>query len=196
MATLEVSATETKPQIVQREGCCRSCTCCDCLWLVKNVEGWFKILEFFTTFLSFVILSAFPGSNKSQYEFHVFVATTACIFVVLHILLRIFHLYEKMPEVLIRPRVGFYCCIIAVGVLLISSGVVMAYSGNIDSLKASAALGFIAAILFACEAVWLYICSRRAASQNATNRTVDEEEVRDDFIQPSRPDYQTLRVLR
>ena len=186
-STVQASKTATTVVVRESEGRCGCCRVCDWLWLVKNVEGWFKILEFFTTFLSFVILSAWPGSYNTQYEFHVFAATTACIFVVLHILLRVFHLYEKMPAVLIQPRVGFYCCILAVIVLLISSSVVFGYSDGIGALRASAALGFMAVILFAVEAVWLYIYSRRAARQASQTRTT--EEVRDDFVQPSRPDY-------
>ena len=69
--------------------------CCDILWIVTTMEGWLKLVEAIMTLLTFSILASHPYSYLTEFEYLVFVATTAFIFVVLHIVLRITHLFEK-----------------------------------------------------------------------------------------------------
>lgn len=167
-----------------------SCSCCDVLWLVTTKEGWLKLIEAIMTFLTLVIVSAFPGSYKAEYEFLIFVATTAFIFVVLHIILRMTHLFEKLPPVMTQPLIGLIGCFLAALALLIGSAVVFDRGDtyNIKTLKASAICGFISAILFFLEGIYFVILYRRAPRRYAEQKTTDEEKP-DDFVQPSGPEY-------
>ena len=103
-----------------------SCSCCVVLWVVTTKEGWLKLIEAIMTFLTFVILLSFPGSYKAEYEFLIFVATTAFVFVVLHIILRMVHVFEKLPAVLRHPILGIVGCFLAALALLIGCGIVFA----------------------------------------------------------------------
>lgn len=167
-----------------------SCGCCDPLWIVTTKEGWLKLVEAILTFLTFVIVSSFPGSFRAEYEFLIFVATTAWIFVMLHILLRITHIFEKLPPVLTQPLLGMIACFFAALALVIGSGVVYAKGKdyNIGELKASGICGFLSALFFFCEGVYFVFRYRRAPKHRAQEKPVEDIEA-DDFVQPSKPAY-------
>jgi len=168
-----------------------SCSCCDVLWIVTTIEGWLKLVEAVVTFLTFVILSSWPGSFKAEYEFLIFVATAAFIFVVLHIILRMVHLFEKLPAVLRHPILGIVGCFLVALALLIGSAIVFDkgkefYKG--DKLKASGICGFISTVLFFCEGLYYVFLYRRLPKRRAEEK-VTEEGHDDDFVQPSKAAY-------
>ena len=167
-----------------------SCSCCDFLWIVTTAEGWLKLVEAILTFLTFVIVSSFPGSYKAEYEFLIFVGTTTFVFVVLHIILRMTHLFEKLPPALRHPILGLVGCFLASLALLVGSAVVYAKgdSYNISTLKASGICGFLSAFLFFCEGMYFVILFRRV--QKRGKEQVPAEDVQaDEFIQPSKAEY-------
>ena len=167
-----------------------NCSCCDFLWIVTTVEGWVKLVEAILTFLTFVIVASFPGSYKAEYEFLIFVGTTAFVFVVLHIILRMTHLFEKLPPALLHPVIGLVCCFVASLALLIGSAVVYAKGDeyNFDTLEVSGICGFLSAFLFLCEGIYFVIRYRRAPKPD--KKQVPTEDVQgDDFVQPSNAEY-------
>lgn len=165
-----------------------SCSCCDVLWIVTTKEGWLKLVEAIMTFLTFVILSSFPGSYKPEYEYLIFVATAAFIFVVLHIILRMIHVFEKLPAVLRHPILGMVGCFLATLALLIGSAVVFAKGKDYDELKASGICGFISTVLFFCEGLYFVFLYRRLPKRRADEKAT-EDGLADDFVQPTKPAY-------
>ena len=182
MADQDVEKTTTTRQC--------SCSCCDPMWIVTTKEGWLKLIEAIMTFLTFVIVSSFPGSFRAEYEFLIFVATTAFVFVVLHIILRMTHLFEKLPPALTQPLLGMIGCFLAALALLIGAGIVFGKGKdyNIGELEASGICGFISALLFFCEGVYFFILYRRAPKRRAEEKPTEEIQA-DDFVQPSKPAY-------
>jgi tellurite resistance protein TehA-like permease len=148
------------------------------MWLVETFEGWLKMLQWITTFLAFVILVARLEhlSYYPEYDFMVFVGVTAFVFVTIHIILKLTHLFEKLPTFLRHPIVGIGCCILAVVAFLSSSSVVLYYSYKIGSLEASAACGFIAMFLFLIEAIYIY-CRSKRQQRDATQSSKTVEKV-------------------
>lgn len=156
------------------------CGCCDCMWLVGTCEGWVKLLQWISTFLAFVIICAGLGkyySSLPEYDFMVFVGVTAFVFITIHIILKLTHLFERLPVVLIHPYVGVVCCLLAVVAFLSASSVVFAYSYGQGYLVASAACGYIAMFLFLFEALYLFCKGRRQRSQGTTESTKTVETV-------------------
>lgn len=149
------------------------CGCCDLLWPFTTIEGWFKVLEFITTFLCFVILSTYHESGRAYFEFLIFVGTTAWIFVILHIFLRMTHIYEKLPYVLIQPLVGFVLLGVGILAFLIASSVALGYAYDRSVITAAAVFGYITMFLFIAELVWKFIRYRRntTTSSQTTTRT-------------------------
>ena len=162
-----------------------SCSCCDFLWIVTTKEGWLKLVEALMTFLTFVILSSFPGSYKAEYEFLIFVATAAFVFVVLHIILRMVHVFEKLPAVLRHPILGMIGCFLAALALLIGSAVVFAKGKDygLNELEASGICGFISTVLFFCEGVYFFVIYRRLPKRHAEKMM--ESGQGDDFVEPA-----------
>ena len=185
MADAEATTTATESQ----RKC--SCSCCDVRWIVTTKEGWLKLVEAIMTFLTFVILSSWPGSYKAEYEFLIFVATAAFIFVVLHIILQMVHLCEKLPAVLRHPILGFGGCFLAALALLIGSAIVFDKGRHFmegDKLKASGICGFISAVLFFCEGLYFVFLYRRLSKRHAEEKVTEEGQA-DVFVQPSKPAY-------
>lgn len=159
------------------------CGCCDWMWLIATVEGWLKILQWITTFLSFVIILAhfnFPitlYAHLPEYNFMLFVAITSWIFVTLHIFLKLPHLFEKLPAFLLHPILGVVFCLVGAVAFLIASSVVLAYHRYQPELKAAAASGYIAMFLFILEALYIFCRGRRAAlSETTETKTVESVE--------------------
>ncbi|XP_020915159.1 uncharacterized protein LOC110252663 [Exaiptasia diaphana] len=147
------------------------CGCCDLLWPVTTIEGWFKLLEFITSFLCFVILSSYHESGRPYFEFLIFVGTTAWIFVILHIFLKVTHIYEKLPYVLIQPLVEFVLLGVGIFSFLLASSVAFGYAFNRDVIIAAAAFGYITMVLFAVELVWKFLRYRRNPPEREAPRT-------------------------
>lgn len=152
------------------------CGCCDLLWPFTTIEGWFKVLQFITSFLCFVLLSSYHESGRPFFEFLIFVGTTAWIFVILHIVLKMTHIYEKLPYVLIQPLVTFV--LLGVGILsfLIASSVALGYAYSRGIILASAACGYITMFLFVGELIWRFFLYRRGTT--TTRQTTRTENVR------------------
>ena len=131
-------------------------SCCDMLWIVTTVEGWLKLVEAIMTLLTFSILAAHPISFRAEYEYLIFVATTAFIFIVLHIILRITHLFEKLPSPLTHPSIGLVGCFLASLALLVGSAISFARGEEYgeSSLKSSGICGFTSTALFFLEGVY------------------------------------------
>ena len=131
-------------------------SCCDMQWIVTTKEGWLKLVEAIMTLLTFSILAAHPISYRAEYEYLIFVATTAFVFVVLHIILRITHLFEKLPSPLTHPSIGLVGCFLASLALLVGSAVSLArgVEYNVDGLRSSGICGFISTVLFFLEGVY------------------------------------------
>ena len=147
--------------------------CCDVQWIVSTKEGWVKLIEAIMTFITFVAVSSFPGSYETEYEFLIFVATAAFIFVVLHIILRVVHVFEKLPAVLRHPILGMAGCFLAALTLLIGSAIVFAkgkqYYDYFEALEISGICGFISTGLFFCEGVYFFFRYRlRRTEENTT----------------------------
>ena len=136
---------------------------CDMLWIVTTMEGWLKLVEAIMTLLTFSILASDPYSYLTEYEYLVFVATTAFIFVVLHIVLRITHLFEKLPSPLTHPLIGLVGCFLASLALLVGSAISFARGEQYypSSLKSSGICGFISTALFFFEGVYYIFLYRR-----------------------------------
>ena len=98
-------------------------SCCDMLWIVTTMEGWLKLVEAIMTLLTFSILASHPISYRDELEYLIFVATTTFIFVVLHIVLRITHLFEKLPSPLTHPLIGLVGCFLTSVALLVGSAI-------------------------------------------------------------------------
>ncbi|XP_044163209.1 uncharacterized protein LOC122947724 [Acropora millepora] len=156
--------------------------CCDMLWIVTTKEGWLKLVEAIMTLLTFSILAAHPISIRAEYEYLIFVATTTFVFVVLHIVLRITHLFEKLPSPLTHPLIGLVGCFLASLALLVGSAISFARGEEHgeSSLKSSGICGFISTALFFCEGVYFIFLYRRL-SRRGGKAEVKEE---DDFVQP------------
>ena len=167
----------------QQAGCL-----CDFLWIVITIEGWLKLVEAIMTFLTFVIMSSFPGSFRAEYEFLICVATAAFVFVVLHIILRMVHVFEKLPEVLRHPILGMVGCFLAALALLIGSAIAFAKGQdyNFNALEASGICGFTSSVLFFCEGVYFFFLYRRLPRPRAEGNTTKEDEA-DGFVPPSHP---------
>lgn len=168
--------------------------CCDVQWIVSTKEGWIKLVEAIVTFLTFVILSSFPGSNIAQFEFLIFVATAVFIFVVLHIILRITHVFEKLPAELRHPILGMGGCFLAALALLIGSAIVFAkwkeyagYGKYFDELEASWICGFITAGLFFCEGAYFLCLYRRLTTLRRAEENMTEKGEADVFVPPLNP---------
>ncbi|KAL9952892.1 hypothetical protein ACROYT_G040221 [Oculina patagonica] len=186
MADVEANTTTTTTE----RKC--SCSCCDVLWVVTTKEGWLKLVEAIMTFLTFVIMSSWPYTSDFQPgEFLIFVATTAFVFVVLHIILRMVHLFEKLPAALRHPILGIVGCFLVALLLLIGSAIVFAkgkpYS-NLEELEASGVCGFISTVLFFLEGLYYVFLYRRLPKHRAEEKPTEEVQV-DDFVQPSKPAY-------
>lgn len=184
MADAEATTTTTERKC--------SCSFCDVLWIVTTKEGWLKLIEAIMTFLTFVILSSVPGTaGQGVYEFLIFTATAAFIFVLLHIVLRMIHVFEKLPEVLRHPILGIVGCFLAALVLLIGSAIVFAKGREhyIKELEASGACGFISTVLFFFEGLYYVFLYRRLPKRRAAEKHAEDFQA-DDFVQPSKPaDY-------
>ncbi|XP_044163208.1 uncharacterized protein LOC114957800 isoform X3 [Acropora millepora] len=156
--------------------------CCDMLWIVTTKEGWLKLVEAIMTLLTFSILASHRFSYLTELEYLIFVATTAFIFVVLHIVLRITHLFEKLPSPLTHPLIGLVGCFLASLALLVGSAISFARGEEHgeSSLKSSGICGFISTALFFCEGVYFIFLYRRL-SRRGGKAEVKEE---DDFVQP------------
>ena len=167
-----------------------SCSCCDVLWIVTTKDGWLKLIEAIMTFLTFVICAAFPNTNKPEYEFLIFVATTLFILMVLYIILGTTHLLEKLPPDLRHPIIGVVFCSLAFLTLVIGSGIVFARGSdfNIRTLEAAGICGFISSALFFFEGVYYFILYRRAPRRHA-EQEIPQEEQPGDLPQPSKPEY-------
>ena len=159
---------------------------CDILWIVTTMEGWLKLVEAIMTLLTFSILASHWMSYVygAEYEYLIFVATTAFIFVVLHIVLRITHLFEKLPSPLTHPLIGLVGCFLASLALLVGSAISFArgeeyYGQRANKLKSSGICGFISSALFFFEGVYFVFLYRRL-SRRGGKETVKEE---DDFVQ-------------
>jgi len=159
---------------------------------VTTKEGWLKLVEAVMTFLTFVILSSWPGSYKAEYEFLIFVATAAFIFVVLHIFLRVVHLFEKLPAVLRHPILGIVGCFLAALALLIGSAIVFGQGKDFGKyggkLKASGMCGFISTVLFFCEGLYYVFLYRRLPKRRAEEKVTEEGQA-DNLVQPAQPAY-------
>ena len=165
--------------------------CCDVLWIVATKEGWIKLIEAIVTFLTFVILSSFPGSNIAEFEFLIFVATAVFIFVVLHIILRVTHVFEKLPAVLRHPILGMGGCFVAALGLLIGSAIVFAkwkdYGSYFEELEISGICGFISTGLFFCEGVYFFFLFRRLSRLHRSEENMAEKGEADVFVPPLKP---------
>ena len=165
--------------------------CCDVQWIVSTTEGWIKLVEAIVTFLTFVILSSFPGSSIAQFEFLIFVATSVFIFVVLHIILRVTHVFEKLPAELRQPILGMGGCFLAALALLIGSAIVFAKRKeghyHFVELEASGICGFISAGLFFCEGVYFFCLFRRLTTLRRTEENMTEKGEADVFVRPLNP---------
>ena len=157
-------------------------SCCDMLWIVTTMEGWLKLVEAIMTLLTFSILASHPISYRDELEYLIFVATTAFIFVVLHIVLRITHLFEKLPSPLTHPMIGLVGCFLASLFLLVGSAIsfVQYHHYLYGSLKSSGICGFISTALFFFEGVY-YIFLYRELSRRGKKEELLEEH---DFVQP------------
>ena len=120
------------------------------------MEGWLKLVEAIMTLLTFSILASHPISYRDELEYLIFVATTAFIFVVLHIVLRITHLFEKLPSPLTHPLIGLVGCFLVSLALLVGSAIsfVQYHHYPYGSLKSSGICGFISTALFFFEGVY------------------------------------------
>ena len=156
--------------------------CCDTLWIVTTKEGWLKLVEAIMTLLTFSTLASHPISTRAEYEYLIFVATTTFFFVVLHIVLRITHLFEKLPSPLTHPLIGLVGCFLASLALLVGSAVSFARGKEYYEiiLKSSGIFGFISTALFFFEGVY-YIILYRRLSRRGGKAEVKEE---DDFVHP------------
>lgn len=150
--------------------------CWDPRWIITTNEGWLKLVEAILTFLTFVILSSFPGSFRAEYEFLIVVATTAWVFVMLHIFLRITHIFEKLPPVLTQPLLGMIACFLAALALVIGAAVVYSrgkgYEGG-GTLEASGIFGFLSAGLFFCEGVYFVFRYCRVPEHRAQEKPTE-----------------------
>lgn len=168
-----------------------SCSCCDILWIVTTKEGWLKLIEAIMTFLTCVICAAFPNpTDKLEYEFLIFAATTLFILMVLYIILGTTHLLDKLPPALRHPILGVVFCSLAFLSLVIDSGIVFARGSDFHNrtLEAAGICGFISSALFFFEGVYYFILYLRAPRRHAEQK-VPQEEQPGDFQQPSTPEY-------
>ncbi|XP_015754474.1 PREDICTED: uncharacterized protein LOC107334090 [Acropora digitifera] len=156
--------------------------CCDTLWIVTTKEGWLKLVEAIMTLLTFSILASHPYSFLTELEYLVFVATTAFIFVVLHIVLRITHLFEKLPSPLTHPLIGLVGCFLASLALLVGSAISFAAGEKYydNTFKSSGICGFISTALFFFEGVYFIFLYRRLSRRGGKAELQEEE----DFVQP------------
>ena len=154
--------------------------CCDMLWIVTTKEGWLKLVEAIMTLLTFSILASHPSSYRAEYEYLIFVATTALIFVVLHIVLRITHLFEKLPSPLTHPLIGLVGCFLASLALLVGSAIPFARGEQYGyrSLRISGICGFISTALFFFEGVYFIFLYRRLSRRGR------KAEMKEDLPQP------------
>jgi len=156
--------------------------CCDMLWIVTTKEGWLKLVEAIMTLLTFSILASHPISYRAEYEYLIFAATATFVFVVLHIVLRITHLFEKLPSPLTHPLIGLVGCFLASLALLVGSAISFARGEEYrqSSLKSSGICGFISTALFFFEGVYFIFLYRRLSRRRGKAEVKEE----DDFVQP------------
>ena len=163
--------------------------CCDMLWIVTTMEGWLKLVEAIMTLLTFSILASHPfimmDVESAEYEYLIFVATTTFVFVVLHIVLRITHLFEKLPSPLTHPLIGLVGCFLVSLALLVGSAISFArgeqyYSQSANKLKSSGICGFISTALFFFEGVYYIFLYRRLSRRGKKEELLGEH----DFVQP------------
>ncbi|PFX17693.1 hypothetical protein AWC38_SpisGene25825 [Stylophora pistillata] len=149
--------------------------CCDPRWIITTNEGWLKLVEAIMTFLTFIIVSSFPGSFRAEYEFLIVVATTAWVFVMLHIFLRITHIFEKLPPALTQPLLGMIGCFFASLALVIGAGVVygIGKAYDFDTLETSGICGFLSALLFFCEGVYFVFRYCRVPEHRAQEKPTE-----------------------
>ena len=153
--------------------------CCDMLWIVTTKEGWLKLVEAIMTLLTFSILASHRFSYLTELEYLIFVATTAFIFVVLHIVLRITHLFEKLPSPLTHPLIGLVGCFLASLALLVGSAISFARGRESEiMLKSSGICGFISTALFFFEGVYYIFLYRRLSRRRR------KAEMKEDLPQP------------
>ena len=154
--------------------------CCDMLWIVTTKEGWLKLVEAIMTLLTFSILASHPISIRAEYEYLIFVATTTFVFVVLHIVLRITHLFEKLPSPLTHPLIGLVGCFLASLALLVGSAISFAAGEKYhdSTLKSSGICGFISTALFFFEGVYYIFLYRRLSRRGR------KAEMKEDLPQP------------
>ena len=154
--------------------------CCDTQWTVTTKEGWLKLVEAIMTLLTFSTLASHPINIRAEYEYLIFVATTAFIFVVLHIVLRITHLFEKLPSPLTHPLIGLVGCFLASLALLVGSAISFARGEEYhqSSLKSSGICGFISTALFFFEGVYYIFLYRRLSRRGR------KAERKEDLLQP------------
>ncbi|XP_068684611.1 uncharacterized protein [Montipora foliosa] len=185
MANEDDTGTTTKTKTVTCD-----CSCCDIRWIVTTKEGCLKLVEAIMTLLTFSILAAHPISFRAEYEFLIFVATTAFIFVVLHMILRVTHLFEKLPSPMTHPAIGLVGCFLAALALLIGSAITFARGEEYgqSALRNSGICGFISTIVFFFEGVY-YIFLYRRLSKGAAETTRTEKEDNGDFVQPSNAEH-------
>ena len=157
-------------------------SCCDIPWIVTTMEGWLKLVEAIMTLLTFSILAADRYRYLAADEYLIFVATTAFVFVVLHIILRVTHLFEKLPSPLTHPLIGLVGCFLASLTLLVGSAISLArgVEYNINGLRSSGICGLISTALFFLEGVY-YIFLYRQLSRRGSKAETKEA---DDFVQP------------
>ncbi|EDO35695.1 predicted protein [Nematostella vectensis] len=176
----EKGASSTAITLQQQENERLYCGFLDLAWPVGTFEGILKVFQFFTTLLTFAILcTAFKTDPylknykmNPEYEFMVFVAVTAWIFVSLHILLKMTHLYEQLPAACIRPEAGLVLVSVGVFIFLVASSLVASYSYIWSALKASAAFGFVSAFLFLVEVVYMVVRFRKSREYGNTTEEV------------------------
>ena len=85
-----------------------------------TVEGWVKLIETVATFLAAVLTFSYPFYHyKVECKYKVAVSTCAFVFVVLHIILKSVHCFEK-----VMPLLGMIGCFLLSVALAIGSGIV------------------------------------------------------------------------
>jgi hypothetical protein len=151
----------------------KDCGCCDFLWIVSTMEGVLKLIQFVTTFLTFVILTAHEQSSQPYFEFLIFVGTTAWIFVILHIILKMTHIYEKLPYVLIQPRVSLALLLVAIISFLVATSVALGYANADGVVIAAVSFGCITMFLFLFELIMIFVRYRREPTQREAPRGED-----------------------
>jgi len=164
--------------------------CCDVDYLLYTWEGRLKIVELLATILSLICVASTGESiaNAAKLEFFIVVGTTCMIFIFIHIFLRITHIYEKLPLILICTRTRAILCAVGVVFLLISSSIVVADT-SVGSLIAGGVFGFFNMFVFFFEGLYSFHLHRkgvREAQRNTKPSTANEEEP---YVDPASAPY-------